>query len=353
MSTLDTDLVVRTVGPEDQPAVLDLLRGALGQGPAGDITDDFYRWKHIDSPFGRSPGLLASHEGQVVGVRLLMRWRLEVLGQSVQAVRAVDTATHPAYQGRGIFRMLTLELLRRLEDAAEIDLVFNTPNASSRPGYLKMGWQSVGRVPIRLSPVRPLSVAAGARQALGTTADVSGGPARSHASRPVRECRFDRVVVLLTDRADEVATLLSESAHSPRFHTPLTLQYLTWRYGQAPGLDYRFVPLESAGRLTGFAIGRMRSRGPLSEFTVAELVVREGDFRGARRLLCRVRASGADHVTIHTTSGSEADRTALVAGYLPVPRYGLGLVTNARATLPLDPVDLRSWRLSLGDLEVF
>ena len=32
--------------------------------------------------------------------------------------------------------------------------MFNTPNDQSRPGYLKMGWQVVGRVPIGVRPAR-------------------------------------------------------------------------------------------------------------------------------------------------------------------------------------------------------
>ncbi len=62
---------------------------------------------------------------------------------AVRAVRAVDTATHPDHQGRGIFSTLTPTRSRRCGSRA--DLVFNTPNEKSLPGYLKMGWQIVGQ----------------------------------------------------------------------------------------------------------------------------------------------------------------------------------------------------------------
>ena len=59
----------------------------------------------------------------------------------------MDTATHPDFQGKGIFTTLTLGAIPDLRDDG-VDLVFNTPNDKSRPGYLKMGWSEVGRVPV-------------------------------------------------------------------------------------------------------------------------------------------------------------------------------------------------------------
>ena len=46
--------------------------------------------------------------------------------------RAVDTATDPEFQGRGIFTRLTLEALDALP-AEGVELVFNTPNARASP----------------------------------------------------------------------------------------------------------------------------------------------------------------------------------------------------------------------------
>jgi GNAT superfamily N-acetyltransferase len=154
MSTTTTELEVRALTEADDPTVIEVLGVALGGGPTGGRTAEFFRWKHRLNPFGPSPGLVAVQEGRILGVRLFMRWALQADGQPVKAARAVDTATDPAFQGKGIFRSLTLGLLDQLDASGEVDLVFNTPNASSRPGYLKMGWQPVGTLPVRLAPGR-------------------------------------------------------------------------------------------------------------------------------------------------------------------------------------------------------
>jgi hypothetical protein len=54
-----------------------------------------------------------------------------------------------------------------------------------------------------------------------------------------------------------------------------------------------------------------------------------------------------------TVAGGRDARTALSAGYMPVPRAGLLLTTGPRRALALDPTELAACDLRLGDLEVF
>ena len=70
---------------------------------------------------------------RVVGFRAFLRWELVGPDGRVRyAARAVDTATDPDFQGRGIFTRLTLEALDALP-ADGVELVFNTPNARASP----------------------------------------------------------------------------------------------------------------------------------------------------------------------------------------------------------------------------
>ncbi|HXK17608.1 MAG TPA: GNAT family N-acetyltransferase, partial [Polyangiaceae bacterium] len=147
---------IRPGSDADIPAVIELMRLALGEGKIP-RTREFWTWKHRNNPFGSSPMWLATQGDAVIGVRLFMRWRWQFAGgrDSLQAVRAVDTATHPDWQGKGIFKRLTLGLVDDMTRAGTA-FVFNTPNQQSRPGYLKMGWQQVGRVSLWIKPSRPL-----------------------------------------------------------------------------------------------------------------------------------------------------------------------------------------------------
>ena len=91
------------------------------------------------------------------GFRAFLRWEWEREDIVQRAVRTVDTATDPDYQGRGIFTKLTMHALDEMR-ADDVDFVFNTPNDQSRPGYLKMGWQVAGRAGTSMRLLRPRSV---------------------------------------------------------------------------------------------------------------------------------------------------------------------------------------------------
>lgn len=334
------ELVVRQALPDDDPAILALLTETMAGGPTGERSAEFFRWKHRENPFGASLALLAEVDGAVVGFRTLMRWRFRRGDAVLRAVRAVDTATHPAHQGRGIFTRLTRAAIAEAE--RDTDLIFNTPNANSLPGYLKMGWTAVGTVPIAIRVVRPVAFARGFRRA-GHGAPA--GPPPSSTLPPAEE--------VLADRA-AVQRLLDAAEGDPRcLRTDRDAAYLWWRYAQAPGLGYRVIALGDGGDLAGLALCRARRRGPLAELTLAEVIVPSGDRTAAVHLLRAAARSGVDHVATHLRGWPAAEAARRRVGYVDVPGRGMTLV--AKGLRPLDaPVDgLDAWSLSLGDLEVF
>ena len=345
--------VLRPLLPADTPAVLDLLTVSLAGGPTGTRSAEQFDWKHRRNPFGASAGLVAeTPDGRLAGVRLFMRWEWHdgACGRTLRAVRPVDTATHPDFQGRGVFRRLTLELLEQV--AGEADLVFNTPNGNSLPGYRAMGWHELGQVPVSLRPVHPTAFARGVRAALARRPAGPGRPPRCplpsaadwFAGQP--EGDGGALGELLRERA-------AADAADPRLAVTRTPAFLRWRYGDAPGLGYRVLTCHRGEELTGLAFGRLRRRGPLTEFTLADVLVRPGDRVSAARLLRAAARSGCDHVATHLSPGTEAARTALRSGYLTAPRTGMALVARTPAGPLPTGLGLPSWRFSLGDLEVF
>src|SRR3954454_8951437 len=122
------DVIVRRAHPQDFPQILTLAAARLG-GREREPNEDLFNWKHRDNPFGASPMWVAEVGGRLAGFRTFLRWEWD-RGPGVsmaRAVRAVDTATHPDFQGQGIFTKLTMAAVDEL--AAEgIDFVFNTPN---------------------------------------------------------------------------------------------------------------------------------------------------------------------------------------------------------------------------------
>jgi GNAT superfamily N-acetyltransferase len=341
-ATRDVAVEVRPYREEDEASVLDLLRAALGPGPAGDRHPEFFRWKHEENPFGRSFMLVAEADHRIVGLRAFMRWRFEAAGRSVEAVRAVDTATHPEYQGLGVFSRLTKEALQRLRE--EVDLVFNTPNETSLRGYLKMGWRIVGQMPVWIRVRRPVRFVSRIRS-LGETDGSTGIVPRNEAETAERA---------LSDGAAVSSLLSSIDPAYRRYRTPHDVDYLRWRYGSAPFLDYRAVREYAGDELSGLAIFRVRPRGRLWETTIGELIVPAGDRSTLTRLLRRVaREAPVDHLTCRFPVGWSTPAVSFRSRLIRAPGGMTFVVNPLSERLDPDPNASRSWALSLGDLEVF
>lgn len=324
----DEEIHVRAAIAEDRPAMIELCRSALGWRTE-DPSERFFAWKHDLNPFGSSPAWVAQDaEGRLVGVRVFMRWRFTD-GRNVRhAVRAVDTATHPDMQGRGIFKRLTLGALPDLADDG-VDLVFNTPNDQSRPGYLKMGWQMVGRVPVSMRLRSPAAVIA-----------VRGAKAAARKWSEPTDVGLDAATAFSDGQG--VERLLALCAPAGGLHTDRDVEYLRWRYS-FDALNYRVVPF--GDRLEdGVVVFRIRRRGTAIEAAICEVLSpTPGAERSAVGWL--LRHTGADYAL--RTDG----RGSLRSGFVPVPRLGPVLTWR-----PLDGAavpEMSAMRLAMGDIELF
>jgi GNAT superfamily N-acetyltransferase len=335
------ELRVRSGGESDVPATLELMSASLGTGRIP-RTHEFFRWKHFENPFGRSAFLLAFHGHELVGVRLFMRWRWHHGSGAIDAVRAVDTATHPAWQGKGIFKRLTLGLVEELTREG-VGFVFNTPNEQSRPGYLKMGWVAVGRCSLWILPRRPLQIAASfARRAAG---QLEPAP----AAVPVAEGLSDSF------RQAGESCLLGYARTPGRYHTPHDPEYLAWRYARCPAAMYATLGSDGGRAL---AVYRMTTRRGLRELRICDLFV-EPSRRGMREGADVLRAAVAENRPDYASAAlhPELPEAAALAraGFLPAPRSGPILTVRALdgwGSAP-DPRSRASWRATLGDLELF
>lgn len=332
-SITEDGLVIRKATAADLSELIDVCKSALGWSDS-DPNEAFFRWKHFENPFGDSPIWLATDADRIVGVRALMRWELHQAGRPpLSMLRAVDTATAPTHQGRGIFTKLTKAALEASK-ADGIDAVFNTPNDQSRPGYLKMKWKIVGRVPIVVRPRTPLALTTMLRSR--TSAEKWGQPT-SVGEDP--SGLFD------SSALTELEALTRSSTTWPIIHTETTQRYLRWRTGFGP-LACRVMPLGDT-LADGLIIFRLRQRGQLRQLSILETVLPPGQSeRRVRSTISHLlRATKAD-VALATAAS-----TGIAHGMVPLPRSGPVLTWRPLANLVLPAQS--DLGLSLGSVELF
>ncbi|MGH8951216.1 MAG: GNAT family N-acetyltransferase [Acidimicrobiia bacterium] len=311
-------ITTRELDERDVMSVLDLLRAALGEPPLLRRTPELFAWKHFDNPFGPSLALVAETDERIVGLRAFMRWDLITPGGPVlRCVRAVDTATHPEFHRRGIFRRLTEETLE-LAVAKDIDLVFNTPNEKSGAGYLSMGWKEVGSIGGMVRPSTRLLT------------DRTPGP-------PTEPERF-------LDAPVPADTLTVSDREPLGLRTPRSDAYLRWRFASHP--TARYFRVDSGDSV---AVVRPNVRKGRRELVLADVF----GPRPGRAMRRAGRRSKSEYLATWFSPHTPERRAAVQSGLIPVPGVtALTLMARPLRNLEVDVASMTSWDLAISDLEL-
>jgi GNAT superfamily N-acetyltransferase len=237
-------MIIRNASAADRSAIVNLLKASLGESMIPK-SEALWQWKHEDNPFGSSYVLLAEENDQLIGLRAFLQWQWQNNQGIYKAVRAVDTATHPDHQGKGLFKKLTLQAA---EDCKlnGIDFVFNTPNEKSRPGYLKMGWIDQGPMPVSIKPVRPATI---------LFRKLRGAKASDESYLSIADWS------ILPELPEPISNI------DQQLRTVISKSYIQWRYAINPLFPYSFITDHKSYLL----VYRIKSHGPIRELRIADI----------------------------------------------------------------------------------
>ena len=176
-----------------------------------------------------------------------MRWEWKCGNQVYRTFRAVDTATHPSHQGKGIFKKLTLKAVDVAIENGD-NFIFNTPNDQSRPGYLKMGWEQIDKVKVALRPAYN-SFWKFNRNDIDYSRNI--------------QCSFDEIDQLCEEWNNELSTRKA-------FFTPKTAKFLSWRYEKNPLQQYEVYAKKGL-----YLAAYIKKRKGLKELRISECIYNE------------------------------------------------------------------------------
>ena len=304
--------------------------------PTSSPSEDWLRWKHLRNPLGPSILTFARHRtsGRVVALRFLWRHRLIVRGTGYLCFQACDTGVAAPHRRRGLFTALTQTALARgrLDGGA---IVFNFPNAKSRPGYLKLGFRELPAPSLLGVLFRPLKVLL-ARFNTPTTG--------------LTPKRLPPAVLKRSDLTNWPAREPPASEWSIADH--YSDQRRVWRFQNHPTQRYVVANHTHHGR----AVVRVNRRGGLLE---AHLMEWEDESLEDSRLVLRRLArtvrdvTGADFVTI--LGKPSAPRVAFGEGgpvvRLPSRLSHTGLALQPEFEWVVNPSG--AWRLRGRDIDTF
>lgn len=108
-----------------------------------DYSEEYFKKKFIDNIYGSSVLEVVYIDGKASAARAL--WRNDLNGK--EAYQPGDTCVMDNCRGKGVFTEMTKRSIALLPKDA---IIYNFPNHSSFPGYIKMGWVLLHDYGIRL-----------------------------------------------------------------------------------------------------------------------------------------------------------------------------------------------------------
>jgi len=311
---------IREATELDIPEILEVLKASLGE-TSSKKTEAVWRYKHIENPFGKSLILVAVENDTIIGVRALMRWKWQLGKQVFSALRAVDTATHPEHQGKGVFKKLTLKAIEIAKEHGD-DFIFNTPNTQSLPGYLKMGWEEVDKLKIRIVPANPLNWL------------------------NVKQTWHYKITN--NSSVAQLAGLISKyndlKTEENKLFTLKSSEYLFWRYENNPLQKY-----EVKGDQDFYLSGYIKEHKYFKELRITEHIFT--DDTGFKKINSAIKEFSKKFGSQLITTSSE-----LNSGFGFSGNYGPVLSmrdVNLDSNLKKELSQLNNWSYTLGDLELF
>jgi len=326
---------------------------------------DYLRWQYLGNPAGKAVVVVArADSGELAGqyVVIPMAFRLE--GKAVKGSLSLNTLTHPAYRGQGLFTKMANETYDICAQEG-LSLTLGFPNKNSYPGFVrKLQFRHIGNASVMFRPLAPLRIVAGlpkvrraAKYAPSSVPD-AGDEKLSVKVGPFEICDLD-----FREHASDYDQLIAHQSR-PRFSVHKHAEFGRWRFQDIPTRRYKAFQARDADGLQAACVIRQRKvKGIECAFVVdLELGERARGLEAGRGLLKTVlshyRGSGIAIAGMMVNPGSREYRLARSAWFREMPSrllpHDAPIIVRRNGTAVSESIyEVGEWAFSFGDYDVF
>ncbi|XVH33559.1 GNAT family N-acetyltransferase (plasmid) [Haloferacaceae archaeon DSL9] len=344
------EYTIRLYEPDDKDDFLSLFETVMGGG-----SEAWFDWKYVDNPYvSHVPMFVAEHDGEVVGTRPYLAFRVRAGDQTLLGLQTGDTMVHPDHRRRGLFTRMTTQSFDYYGSFEDPVLKFSIPNALSRPGYLKLGCRVVSQLTAYYRIQNPTAmVGSGPVDRINGVAsslvDAYYGARDRFAESPTEVT----VTKEQTIPSRRFASLYS-SAVPNRIHAVRDRAFYEWRFGN-PEWEYTAYTASVDGNPVAGAVVGVIDEGGTTRAQLTEITPLVGDETYEDALEALLSRFVADHsdIDLLSVSGKVIPNDRLRRyGFYPDDRLPLSKVTTPTVLITrlLDGTDDPDWILNGHEL---
>jgi hypothetical protein len=334
-----------TVREVDLAVEMPQLVDVFNRGFNAEIPRERFEWLYRRNPDGPATAwfVVDDRNGEIAGCTAVFPRRIQVRRQARPSLawNCGDFCIMPRYRA-GAAAIKLRQAAKEGVDAGASPFLYAHPNERMLQIHLRVGHQPLGKM-IRLA--RPTAVrGSGVVNRLGTLA--------LRAARHDRLWRGgDECEVVSGSLAADVDDLFERMRRCVGTALVRDGRYLSWRFGECPVGDYRFILARRGGRVSGYlAYGLAGGQLNVKDWLGLDARAVRALFSAAVDEACRADASSASVTLLETHRDLPVIRRT---GFLPRPEVSTA-ITYAAESLAwrADVMSADAWYMTVGDRDV-
>lgn len=333
-------------------------------GDAEIADPDYLRWQYVENPAGEAIVVVARAEnGELAGQYVVIPLEFRLDGEIVKGSLSLNTLTHPAYRGMGLFTKMANETYAVCEREG-LALTLGFPNKSSYPGFVrKLQFQHIGNATVMFRPLRPLMLLA-RLPALRSAPKYALSELPAFSGQFPNEPRGFTVGELCFASNAEAYDGLIASQLNPRFCVYKGARFCRWRYVKIPSRQYQAFHASAGAKMLAACVVRQRKvKGLECVFIVDVQMGSDPQAKAAagallKSVLSFYRARGVCLAGIMVNKGTTVYHIARSLWFRTMPSrlmpHDAPIIIRRNGSVLNESVfDIGDWEFVFGDYDVF
>lgn len=328
---MDFSWNIRKYQDGDEQAIVELLNMAFGKWHGL----EYWKWMYKKNPAGSPIVWLAEHDNKIISHFGLVPIRMKVGNTYMTACYGADGATHPDYQGKGVYTSVWARCnLDPAENGIPLRIIF--PNR--KLGMYKR--ERKGQICLFGSMTKVLNW----KSLLRWHTHNKGFPVNTSAHAIVRTPNsktehVDFEIEKVSAFDERVNVFWEEISKYFQIIVRRDKRYLNWRYTEHPENEYSIYLALERQKILGYCVLREMQEGNLSIGRIADIIGFEDHLNVVGHLIQKALTCFKEHnLDIAQSSISEKHPYKPIfrkAGFIPYPRpkFALGCAINLPGTI--------------------